>query len=190
MLQRRVHVLPVSRRVDEHHQRNRGAAERVQGDEAGGRGGRTDGAGHGRESYIPQTGRAHGRACRGRGALRTALESVIEWPRSLHVHSLRAARAVMASVWEALRRLTLGVVLIALASAFLLYTDRDRRASGAPGTHRTWQVSFIQYSQTADVEECEQGVRDGLRGSGLAEGRDYTISVRNAQGDMATVSAL
>jgi putative ABC transport system substrate-binding protein len=96
----------------------------------------------------------------------------------------------MASVWVAARRLALGVTLIALASAVLLYSDRSRRASEAAPAVRRWKIDFIQYSQTTDVEECEQGVRDGLRASGLVEGRDYDVGVRNAQGDMATVSAL
>jgi putative ABC transport system substrate-binding protein len=41
-----------------------------------------------------------------------------------------------------------------------------------------------------DVEESEEGVLAGLREAGLEEGRDYSMTVRNAQGDMATVSAL
>src|SRR5262249_31233539 len=34
------------------------------------------------------------------------------------------------------------------------------------------------------------GVRVGLREAGLVEGRDYVATVRNAQGDMATVNSL
>jgi ABC-type uncharacterized transport system substrate-binding protein len=41
-----------------------------------------------------------------------------------------------------------------------------------------------------DVEESEKGVLDGLREGGLVEGRDFAKTVRNAHGDMATVSAL
>lgn len=55
---------------------------------------------------------------------------------------------------------------------------------------KTWRVSLIQYNQVQDVEEAEEGVIAGFRESGLVEGRDYTLSRRNAQGDMATVSAL
>ena len=40
-----------------------------------------------------------------------------------------------------------------------------------------------------DVEEAEAGVLAGLRESGLVEGRDYVVTMRNAQGDMATVNA-
>jgi len=98
----------------------------------------------------------------------------------------------MAQIWIAVRRLGLGVALIALASSVLLYSDRERRdPAGAPHPlGKAWRVNFVQYNQVADVEEVEDGVRRGLKDSGLVEGRDYTVIVRNAQGDMATVSAL
>ena len=74
-----------------------------------------------------------------------------------------------------------------------------RRKEAAPATpkktdarplSKTWRVSLVELNQTPDVEESEKGVLDGLRESGLVEGRDFTQTVRNAQGDMATVSAL
>jgi len=55
---------------------------------------------------------------------------------------------------------------------------------------KTWRISLIQYNQVQDVEESEEGVLAGFRESGLVEGRDYVLTRRNAQGDMATVSAL
>jgi ABC-type uncharacterized transport system substrate-binding protein len=41
-----------------------------------------------------------------------------------------------------------------------------------------------------DVEDAERGFRAGLGAAGLVEGRDYEIRVRNAQGDMPTLSAI
>lgn len=66
------------------------------------------------------------------------------------------------------------------------------RGIGTPAGRptKTWRVSLVQLNQTVDVEESEKGVLDGLREAGLVENRDFTTSVRNAQGDMATVSAL
>ena len=55
---------------------------------------------------------------------------------------------------------------------------------------RRWKLYFIEYNQVLDVEESEEGVREGLRESGLVEGRDYDIKVVNAQGEMTTVTAL
>ncbi len=55
---------------------------------------------------------------------------------------------------------------------------------------KKWKIGIVEYVNVMDVEEAEQGVLGGLRDAGLVEGRDYTIKIRNAQGDMATVSSL
>ena len=55
---------------------------------------------------------------------------------------------------------------------------------------KTWKVSLIQLVQTLDVEESEEGVLDGLKESGLVEGRDYVKTIRNAQGDMSMLPGL
>jgi len=55
---------------------------------------------------------------------------------------------------------------------------------------RTWKVDVLEYINVLDVEEGEKGIREGLRESGLVEGQDYQIRVRNAQGDMPTLGAL
>jgi ABC-type uncharacterized transport system substrate-binding protein len=92
-----------------------------------------------------------------------------------------------------LRRVAFGLTVIAAASAILLLSDlKHRRPLGGPAKPhaRNWKLYFVQYIDVIDVEDAEAGVRAGLRESGLQEGRDYTIKVLNAQGDMATVSAL
>jgi ABC-type uncharacterized transport system substrate-binding protein len=48
----------------------------------------------------------------------------------------------------------------------------------------------VQYNDVIDVKDAESGVLEGLRESGLEDGRDYEVQILNAQGDMATVSAL
>ena len=55
---------------------------------------------------------------------------------------------------------------------------------------KTWRLSLIELNRVAEVEEGEQGVLDGLKETGLVDGRDYKYTIKNAQGDMATVSAL
>ncbi|MBK5297956.1 MAG: ABC transporter substrate-binding protein [Vicinamibacteria bacterium] len=69
-------------------------------------------------------------------------------------------------------------------------TGTHERAARPGALARKWRVDLIEYNQVQDVEEAEEGVKAGFRESGLVEGRDYTITVRNAQGDMATVSTL
>ncbi len=96
----------------------------------------------------------------------------------------------------AIRRASLGILLILLASAILLIADwsgrkgatgvTSRAARGAAG--RPWRVSFIQLNEVLDVEESDRGVRTGVREAGVIEGRDLIITVRNAHGDMPTVT--
>lgn len=65
------------------------------------------------------------------------------------------------------------------------------RPAGTRGRlSKKWRISLVEFNNVLDVEEAEQGVLEGLKEAGLLEGRDYETSVRNAQGDMATVSGL
>jgi len=68
----------------------------------------------------------------------------------------------------------------------------ESRASAPKRTAaaRKWKLSFVEYNNTPDVEESEAGVLAGLKAAGLEPGRDFEYTVRNAQGDMATVSGL
>lgn len=95
-------------------------------------------------------------------------------------------------MWVTLRRLALGMGLIMLAAAVLLVSDWSRRAMhGGPGkAGRKWQISIIEYVNVVDVEEAEKGFIDGLPAAGLVRGRDYEVSVRNAQGDMGTLNSV
>jgi ABC-type uncharacterized transport system substrate-binding protein len=96
-------------------------------------------------------------------------------------------------VLSSLRRLALGVAVIAAASLILLLSDlqhRERAARNALAKKRVWKICFVQYNDVIDVKDAESGVLDGLRESGLEDGRDFEVKILNAQGDMATVSAL
>ena len=92
-----------------------------------------------------------------------------------------------------IRRIALGIGVVAAASAILLLSDlqhRERAARKALTKKRTWKIYFVQYNDVIDVKDAEKGVFDGLRESGLENGRDFEVKILNAQGDMATVSAL
>jgi ABC-type uncharacterized transport system substrate-binding protein len=95
-------------------------------------------------------------------------------------------------VIHAIRRVALGLAVVAAASAILLVSDlqhRERASRALAAKHR-WKLYFVQYNDVIDVKDAESGVLDGLRESGLEDGRDYELKILNAQGDMATVSAL
>jgi ABC-type uncharacterized transport system substrate-binding protein len=96
-------------------------------------------------------------------------------------------------VLNSIRRIALGLGVVAAASAILLLSDlghRERAARKALTKKRTWTIYFVQYNDVIDVKDAEKGVLDGLRESGLENGRDFEVKILNAQGDMATVSAL
>ncbi|MBK9241530.1 MAG: ABC transporter substrate-binding protein [Acidobacteria bacterium] len=67
-----------------------------------------------------------------------------------------------------------------------------KKAAPAPRqvAAKKWRLGFVEYNNTPDVEESEAGVLAGLKEAGLEPGRDFEYTVRNAQGDMATVTGL
>lgn len=96
-------------------------------------------------------------------------------------------------VLNAFRRIALGIAVVAAASVILLLSDlqhRERAARSALARKHVWKIYFVQYNDVVDVKDAEKGVLAGLAESGLVNGRDYEIKILNAQGDMATVSAL
>lgn len=91
---------------------------------------------------------------------------------------------------ETLRRLLPGILLILAVSAVLLVSDTSRHESkGADGGQRKWKVNILAFITAVDSDDCLRGMRDGLAES-LREGIDYEVVVRNAQGDMPTLSSL
>jgi ABC-type uncharacterized transport system substrate-binding protein len=96
-------------------------------------------------------------------------------------------------VLSSLRRIALGIAVVAAASAILLLSDlqhRERAARRALTQKRMWTIYFVQFNDVIDVKDAERGVLEGLRESGLENGRDFEVKILNAQGDMATLSAL
>ena len=88
--------------------------------------------------------------------------------------------------------------LLALANVVVDAKGVHRRSAAPTAPEKTasrplskrWRLQLVQLNETPDVEEAERGVLKGLEDAGLVEGRDYESMVRNAQGDMATVSSL
>jgi putative tryptophan/tyrosine transport system substrate-binding protein len=97
-------------------------------------------------------------------------------------------------VLQAFRRIALGIAVVAVASGILLLSDLEHReraaARAALAKKHVWKIYFVQYNDVIDVKDAERGVLEGLTESGLVNGRDYEVQILNAQGDMATVSAL
>jgi ABC-type uncharacterized transport system substrate-binding protein len=54
----------------------------------------------------------------------------------------------------------------------------------------SWNIGVAAYSESTIIDEAIEGLRRGLKEAGLIEGRDFTMTFRNAQGDIATLSAI
>ena len=64
------------------------------------------------------------------------------------------------------------------------------RSGQAMPVGRLQRIHFLNYIQASHVEANHKGFFDELKKLGLVEGRDYSIKVSNAQGDMTTLSAM
>lgn len=84
-----------------------------------------------------------------------------------------------------LRRLLLGIVLIALASGVLLWTD--------PGSGRTRgkpRIAILQHASTPVLDEGVRGMIDGLADKGYRDGDTASIRRFNAEGDITTANSI
>src|SRR6186713_2845576 len=86
-----------------------------------------------------------------------------------------------------LKRLWLGLALIALASAILLLADRGRRTTDGPVMLR---VAILQHANTTVLDDGLRGTLDALAERGFRDGERLTIERFNAQGDMPTGIAI
>ncbi len=92
-------------------------------------------------------------------------------------------------MWSIFKRLLLGLILIALASSVLLFSDLRRRKRSTHPTKK-WTILLAMLVEAPPMEEAHQGMREGLKQTGLVEEQDFEIIVRNAQGDMPTLNSI
>ena len=104
------------------------------------------------------------------------------------------------ALWTTVKRLALGVGLIALFSSILLLTDlghrktasaasaRARAEAGATG--RTVKAAIVYFARDVGTDMCIQGLIDGLKASGFDEGRNLEIRRADAQGEMINIPAI
>ncbi|MHB8520999.1 MAG: ABC transporter substrate-binding protein [Limisphaerales bacterium] len=104
---------------------------------------------------------------------------------------------VRLNVWLIIKRLALGLALIALTSSVLLVSDlksrRSARAAAAanpPSGKKIFQIALLQQASQAILEEGVHGAIDGLKEKGFADGDNLAIRRFNAEGDMSTANAI
>jgi putative ABC transport system substrate-binding protein len=86
-----------------------------------------------------------------------------------------------------LRRLSLGLSLIASASAILLLMDLHRRSGGA---ERRPEIAILQQASVPVLDDGVRGMIDGLGEMGYRDGTTAVITRYNAEGDAATANAI
>ncbi len=86
----------------------------------------------------------------------------------------------------ALRRLLLGLLLIALASGILLLSDLNHRVAHSDVP----RVALFQFSTRPLLDECIGGVLDGLKAEGFVDRQGMKIEKYNAENDLATANTI
>src|SRR5262245_3833541 len=91
------------------------------------------------------------------------------------------------AMWFAVKRLLLGMLLIAAGSGVLLLTDV--RPPGADGRPRP-RIAILQQASTPILDEGVRGMIDGLAEKGYPNGATADIKTFNAEGDIATANTI
>lgn len=104
------------------------------------------------------------------------------------------------AVWVALKRLAMGIGLIALFSAILLLSDLGHRKTAsaasqmaraqAGATARTVKAAIVYFARDVGTDQCVQGLIDGLKASGFEEGKNLEVRRADAQGEMMNIPAI
>ena len=97
---------------------------------------------------------------------------------------------------ETIKRLGLGLILIAVAAGVLLYTDRGsrnrtRRAPSASGpAAKVFRVAMVQHASLPVFEQGNQGLLEALAARGYADGGRIQLRRFNAEADIGTANAI
>ncbi len=93
----------------------------------------------------------------------------------------------------------MGLVLIAMLSGILLVSDLGhRRSSTASSTATanlamggpTFKAAIVYFAPGVGTDLCVQGLIDGLKASGLEQGRNLEVSRADAQGEMMNIPGI
>jgi ABC-type uncharacterized transport system substrate-binding protein len=90
-------------------------------------------------------------------------------------------------VWFAIKRLSLGLGLIVLASSFLLVSDWNQRR---PRAKRLPRLALLQHSSQTILDEGVRGMIAGLAEQGFVDGQSISLTRYNAENDVATSNAI
>jgi len=90
-----------------------------------------------------------------------------------------------------LRRLALGLFLIAATSALLLFSDLgSRKTSAVPAAQKTKRIALLQHASQAVLDQGREGMLAGLAEQGWARGKNLEVKLYNAEGDVTVSQAI
>ena len=90
-------------------------------------------------------------------------------------------------ITEAIRRMSLGVLLIAAASSVLLFSDWNQRRSGRGALPR---VAIFQHASQPVLDEGVEGTLAALSALGFRDGETISLQHFNAENDLPTANAI
>lgn len=103
------------------------------------------------------------------------------------------------------RKIINGILALVLSATILLISDSSNRIKKDQGIthpdktlkkglnksdHKAYKFSFTHYVDSHNSEECEKGLREEFERLGYIEGKDYSLKVFNAQGDVSTLNSI
>jgi putative ABC transport system substrate-binding protein len=91
-----------------------------------------------------------------------------------------------------LKKVALGLSLIAAAAALLLFSDLNSRNHNAVGAKMAgpFKVAIVQQASVAALDDGVQGMLAALKARGYEDGGRIIVHRYNAQGDIATANAI
>ena len=88
---------------------------------------------------------------------------------------------------KTVKHLALGFFLIFLASSILLVSDWNRRTRAHNHIPR---VAILQHASTPVLDDCIEGMVDGLAKAGYTEGKSIIYQRYNSQGDISVSNSI
>jgi len=92
---------------------------------------------------------------------------------------------------ETIKKLSLGVILIAVAGGILLNADRGSRRNGEKKEPiQSLRVAFVQHASIPALDEGAEGVIRSLADRGYVDGGKITIKHYNSEADIGTANSI
>lgn len=128
-------------------------------------------------------------------------KSLARFPKAISMPRFRPGNSIegresspllWAAMLDSLRRLSLGIVLIAGASALLLFSDLGSRVGSRTesGPKTAVSVALLQHASQPVLEDGVRGVLDGLAEQGFVAGRNLSLRRYNAEADTAVSNTI